>query len=173
MHHVFNLIVQECGVMRRFLPDGAVGQPVRIALDEVKHKHSFPKPYVLVADFSGPVAPSLPASKRAAHQPGIAPGINALHTHIVAAHRKVIVHQEIRRCRVAHLRQALSIAARWLCEALAGQFHWRDPFPSPPFHGLRSRPAKPLAARSFLLFWRVQAARPKSDVSKPEYPRCE
>src|SRR5260370_6242035 len=86
MHHVVDLIVRECGVMHRFLPDSAISQAVRIALDQVKHKRPFAEPYILVADFGGPLAPSLPASKKAAYQPAIKPWINTLHHLIMTSH---------------------------------------------------------------------------------------
>src|SRR5216684_1424833 len=142
MHHVVDLIVRECGVMHRFLPDSAISQAVRIALDQVKHKRPFAEPYILVADFGGPVAPSLPASK--SDSP---PENPPLPDHSLASSLSP------------------SAAARSRREVLAGPSHWRDPLLSRLFRALRSRPAKPLAARSLLLFLPVPAARPRSDVS--------
>src|ERR1700687_6077996 len=107
VHHVIDLIMRERGVMRRFLSDGPIRQPVWFALDEVKDKGTLAESYVLEADFGWSVAPSLPASEGPAHQPGICARINALHRYIASPHREVIIHQEIRRLWIAHLRQSL------------------------------------------------------------------
>src|SRR5437879_2357002 len=106
MHHVVHLIVGEGAVMCWLLSARAVGQLLRRALYEFKRKRSFAKPYILEADFSRPVAPTFPASKRAAHQTGIGAGINALHGYIVPAHRETIVNQKVGGLRIAHLLQA-------------------------------------------------------------------
>src|SRR2546427_8951079 len=107
MNEFRNLILVERVAMHRLLPDRAICQPFRRLLHEVKNHRAFTEANVFVTDFGRSPAPRFPASIRATNEPRVSPRVDALHRDVMPPNRYVIIHQEIRSLRVAHLPQSL------------------------------------------------------------------
>src|SRR5260370_12303730 len=107
MNEFCNLILIERVAMHRVLPDRAICQPFRRLLHEGKNHRAFTEANVFVTDFERSPAPRFPASIRATNEPRVSAGVDALHRDVMPPYCYVIVHQEIRSFRVAHLPQSL------------------------------------------------------------------
>src|SRR5258708_69970 len=102
-----NLVLIESISVHGLLPNRAIHQPFRRLPHEVKNNRAFAEADIFIVDLRRSPAPRFPASIRPANESRASAGVDALHRHVMPPYCYVIVHQEIRSLRVAHLPQSL------------------------------------------------------------------
>src|SRR5580700_1200422 len=105
MHGRIHFVLVESLLAHWFFPDGAIRASSGILFYEVKNKRAFAEMHIFIVHFWGSPAPRVPAAEGATDQPRIA-ARRVADKSVMAAHREMIVHQEIRSGKIAHLLEA-------------------------------------------------------------------